>query len=108
MTDDKRKGLKVRAGCLTQNGQINIFLQEYPKILCLVCRKVVSVPNEYNLRLHFETNHRNLAELDANEKSLKAKTLQLIFALNRNFLSFMAVKVLLVQELARNFKKNCH
>ena len=31
---------------------------------------MVSVPKEYNLRRYFETQHTNLAELDANEKRL--------------------------------------
>ena len=43
------------------------------KILCLVYRKVVSVSKEYNLGRPFETNYWHLAELNANEKSLKAK-----------------------------------
>ena len=34
------------------------------------CRNEVSVPNEYNIRRHFETQHPNIAELDANEKKL--------------------------------------
>ena len=50
------------------------------KILCLDSRNVVSVSKEYNLRRHFETNHPNLAELDINEKSLKAESLLANFA----------------------------
>ena len=42
------------------------------KVLCLVWRNVVSVPKEHNLRRHFETQHPNLAELDANENRLEA------------------------------------
>ena len=41
-------------------------------VLSLVCRNVVAVPRQYNLRRHFETQHPNLAELDSNEKRLKA------------------------------------
>ena len=43
------------------------------KILCLDSRKVVSVSKEYNLRRYCETNRPNLAELDINEKCLKAE-----------------------------------
>ena len=62
----------------------NIFLIEYPKlfatdrhwvnsnVLWLVCRNVVSFPKEYNLRRYFVTQPPNLADLDANEKRLKA------------------------------------
>ena len=50
----------------------NLFTLVNSKVLCLVCRNVVSVPNEYNLRRRFETQHPNLAELDASEKKLKA------------------------------------
>ena len=46
-----------------------------PKILCLDSRNVVSVSKQYNLRCHSETNGPNLAELDINEKSLKAESL---------------------------------
>ena len=35
------------------------------KVLCLVCRNGVSVSKEHNLRRHFETQHLNFAELDA-------------------------------------------
>ena len=45
------------------------------KILCLDSRNVVSVSNEYNPIRHFETNRPNLAELDINEKCLKAESL---------------------------------
>ena len=50
-----------------------LFAVVNSKVLCLVCQNVVSVPNEYNLRRHFETQHPNLAELDPNKKRLKAK-----------------------------------
>ena len=36
------------------------------KSTVLICRNGVSVPKEYNLKRHFETQHPNLAELDAN------------------------------------------
>ena len=45
------------------------------KILCLDSRNVASVSKEYNLRRHCETNRPNLAELDINEKCLKAVSL---------------------------------
>ena len=45
------------------------------KILCLDSQNVVLVSKEYNLRRDFETNRPNLAELDINEKCLKAESL---------------------------------
>ena len=36
---------------------------------------MVSGPKKYDLRRHFGTKHPNLAELDANEKRLKAENL---------------------------------
>ena len=42
------------------------------RLLCLLCRNVVSVPKVYNPRRHFQTQHPSLAELDANKKRLKA------------------------------------
>ena len=62
-----------------------LFTVVNSKILCLVCRNVVSVPKEYNLRRHFETNHPNLAELDTNKKSLKAESLLANLCSEQNF-----------------------
>ena len=48
---------------------------------CKLKSTVFSLPKrgfsskKYNLRCHFETQHPNLAELDANEKRLKAYSL---------------------------------
>ena len=59
---------------------------------------VVSVPKEYYLRRHFETNHSNLAELDANEEPYSRKfTYQSLFR-TKIFLSFRAMEVLLLPE----------
>ena len=55
------------------------------KMLCLVCQNVVPVSKEYNLRRHFETNHPNLANLDINEKSLKAGSLLANLCSEQNF-----------------------
>ena len=63
-----------------------LFAVANSKILCLVCRNVISVPKEYNLRCHFETNHTNLAELDINEKSFKAESLLANLRCAQNFL----------------------
>jgi len=62
-----------------------LFTVVNSKILCHVCRKVVSVPKEYNLRRHFETNHQNLANLDPHEKSLKAESLRVNLCSEQNF-----------------------
>ena len=48
---------------------------EQRQIICLVCRETVYVPKEYDLRRHLETQHRTIAKLDRNEKSLKAASL---------------------------------
>jgi hypothetical protein len=45
------------------------------KIMCLICRDVVAVPKEYNLRRHFATKHSGLVKLDDNEKKIKASIL---------------------------------
>uniref|UniRef100_A0A8C0H5C3 SPIN-DOC-like zinc-finger domain-containing protein n=1 Tax=Chelonoidis abingdonii TaxID=106734 RepID=A0A8C0H5C3_CHEAB len=45
------------------------------KTLCLVCREILAVPKEYNLRRHFETKHSNLTKLSSNEKIIKAASL---------------------------------
>ena len=50
----------------------NLFKVVNSKVLCLVCQNVVSVPKEYNLSRHFETQPTNLDELDVNEKKLRA------------------------------------
>ena len=51
---------------------------------------MVSVPKEYNLRCHFETNHPNLAELDANEKSLKAESVLANLHFEQNFFKLLS------------------
>ena len=40
-----------------------------------MCRETVAVPKEYNLRRHLKNQHPTIAELDRNEKSLKAVSL---------------------------------
>ena len=50
----------------------HLFAVVNSKVPCLVWRNVVPVPKERNLRRHFETQHPNLAELDANENRLEA------------------------------------
>ena len=45
------------------------------KIICLVCREMIAVPKEYNLRRQLETHHPTVAKLDRNEKNLKAASL---------------------------------
>ena len=52
-----------------------LFVTYEDKIICLVCRERISVPKEYNLRRHLETQHPAIAKLDQNEKSLKAASL---------------------------------
>ena len=49
-----------------------LFVMNKSKIICLVCRETISVPKEYNLRRHLETQLPTIAKLDQNEKSLKA------------------------------------
>ena len=65
----------------------------------------MSVPREYNLRRHFVTNYRNYAELNANEKSIDQILWVLIVVPSKHFFSFLAVKVLLVPELALKFQE---
>ena len=63
-----------------------LFTVVNSKILCLVFRNEVSVSKEYNRRRHFETNHPNLAELDINEKSLKAESLHVNLARKNSYI----------------------
>ena len=65
----------------------------------------MSVPNEYNLRRHFETNHRNLAKLNVNEKSLKAKTLRADLRSEQNLFELLGRKVLPEPKLVSKFQE---
>ena len=40
-----------------------------------MCRETLAVAKEYNLRRHLKNQHPAIAELDRNEKSLKAVSL---------------------------------
>jgi hypothetical protein len=42
-----------------QWGNVYFFSVVRDKIACLICRKVVSAPKEYNLRQHYETLHKH-------------------------------------------------
>ena len=85
MTENKRKiGSKGRVFNSEWTNKY-LFTIVNSKILCLVCQNVVSVPKEYNLRRHFETNHPNLAGLDTNKKSLKAESLLANLCSEQNF-----------------------
>ena len=88
MTKSKRGKIKCEGRLFNPQGTNTykyLFTVVTSKILCLVCRKVVSTLKENNLRRHFETNHLNLAEIDANEKSLKVKTLCTGLRFEQNF-----------------------
>lgn len=52
-----------------------LFANTQDKILCLVCRDIIIVPKEYNLRRHFESKHPDLSELTLSEKQIKASNL---------------------------------
>ena len=85
MTENKRKIESEGRVFNSEWTNIYLFTVVNSKILCLVCRNVVSVPKEYNLRHHFETNHPNFAELDTNKKSLKAESLLANLCSQQNF-----------------------
>ena len=52
-----------------------VFVCNEDKIICLVCRETLAVAKEHNLRRHLKNQHPTIAELDRNEKSLKAVSL---------------------------------
>ena len=65
MTENKKRNIEREGRVLTQNGYNKyLFTVVNSKVVCLICRNVVSIQKEYNLRRHFETQHPNLAELD--------------------------------------------
>ena len=70
MTKNKKRKIESEERVFNSEWTNKYLLIVNSKILCLVCRNMVSIPKEYNLRRHFETNHPNLAVLDINEKSL--------------------------------------
>ena len=86
MTENKKRKIESEGRVFNSEWTNKyLFTAENLKILCLVCQNMVSVPKEYNLRRHFETNHPNLALLDINEKSLKAESLLASFGSEQNF-----------------------
>ena len=70
-----------------------LFVTYEDKIICLVCRERISVPKEYNLRRHLETQHPAIAKLDQNEKSLKAASLMKSLGKEQQFSKYSAAKV---------------
>ncbi|CAK8697909.1 unnamed protein product [Clavelina lepadiformis] len=86
MTENKRRKIENEGRIFNREWTSKyLFTVTNSKILCLVCRNVVAVPKEYNLRRHFESNHPNLAELDATERILKADSLLGNLCSERNF-----------------------
>ena len=59
MTENKRKIESEGRVFNSEWTNKYLFTVVNSKVLCLVCRNVVSVPKEYNLRRHFEINHPN-------------------------------------------------
>ena len=57
------------------NEQVLVCNKRRQNNLSCVCRETVAVPKGYNLRRHLKTQHPTIAELDRNEKSLKAVSL---------------------------------
>ena len=86
MTENKKRKIESEGRVFNSEwANKYLFTAVNSKILCLVCQNMVSVPKEYNLRRHFETNHPNLDALDINEKSLKAESLLASFHSEQNF-----------------------
>ena len=86
MTENKKRKIESEGRVFNSEWTNKyLFTVVNSKIPCLVCRNMVSVPKEYNLRRHFETNHPNLAVLDINEKSLKAEILLASLLSEQNF-----------------------
>ena len=89
MTENKKRKIESEGRVLNSEWTNKyLFTVVNSKILCLVCRNLVSVPKEYSPRRHFETNHPNLAELDTNKKSLKAESFLASLRSEQNFFKF--------------------
>ena len=62
MTENKKRKIESKGRVFNSEWTNKyLFTVVKSKILCLVCRKMVSVPKAYNLRRHFETNHPKVA-----------------------------------------------
>ena len=85
MTENKKRKIESEGRVFNSEWTNKYLFTAVNSKILLVCRNVVSVPKEYNLRRHFETNHPNLAVLDINEKSLKAESLLASFRSEQNF-----------------------
>ena len=89
MTENKKRKIETEGRVLNSEWTNKyLFTAVNSKMLCLVCRNVVSVTKAYDFRRHFETNHPNLAELNANEKRLKAESLRTNLRSEQNFFKF--------------------
>jgi hypothetical protein len=74
MSCKKAKNSDLKIERLIQNGQINIWLHlRETKMLCLICREVLFVPKECNIRGHCEVKQSDLTKLDVSEKQLKRR-----------------------------------
>lgn len=51
------------------------FVVQNTKLLCLICREVVAVCKEYNVRRHYETKHKGYLKFDEEVKKSKLKEL---------------------------------
>lgn len=49
------------------------FIVQNTKLLCLICREVVAVFKEYNVKRHYETKHKDYLEFDKEVKQSKLK-----------------------------------
>lgn len=52
------------------------FISSHNKIVCLICKSSVSIPKEYNVKRHYETQHPTFAKLTGENRTQRISTLQ--------------------------------
>ena len=72
-----------------------LFAISKDKIICLVCREMVAVSKEYNLRRNLETQHPAIATVNSikMKRALKQRASRKALARNSNFSKHSTTKV---------------
>ena len=39
------------------------FVESFNKVVCLICKDVIAVPKEYNIKRHYESRHLSFSKL---------------------------------------------
>ena len=68
----RKDELKMRVVHFRNNGLTSIFfIANAEKALCLICKKTIPVMKDYNLKRHFEKNHKTYRELVGKKRTQK-------------------------------------